>query len=364
MLKHLKLAAIALLFIGSVASCTDDNDEPNPNPQPQYTGAAAYVVNQGNQYNKLPGSIDQLNLNDHTVTSGVFYKANSQSLGDTPQAPVRFGEYVLVPVFDSNCLWVINANTMLKVAQLSVEAPEAVVGADGYIFVASNNGYVVRFDAKTFAQAGDKLEVGPNPAGLTAANGTVYVTISDGYNYQNGYVNGKKVVAIDAKGFTKKATYDVGLNPGQIFANSKGYVYFVARGNYADVASTVQQIAPDGKVSDVMPGSNITLRNDTLYVLSISYDANYKPVASASWYATVSGTKGADFLDAANLPVNPIAIDVSPVNGHIFVCSRKDTSSEAYSNPGVVYEYGSLKQGAKWVFTYNVGVEPYGVAFK
>lgn len=362
MLKHLKLAAVALLIAMGIAGCSDDPAQPNL-PETGYTGQVAYVVNQGNQGNKLPGSIDRLNLNDRTVTSGIFYQANSQYLGDTPQAPVRYKNYVLVPMFGSDCVWVIDATTMLKVAQLNVKAPEAVVGADGYIFVASNNGYVERFDATTFALAGNQLEVGPNPAGLAAGNGKVYVTISDGYNYQNNYVNGKKVVAIDSKEFKATATYDVGLNPGQIFTNSKGYVYFVARGNYADVQSTVQQIAPDGTVSDVMAGSNITLCNDTLYVLSITYDANWQPKAAGYWYDTVSGAKGGDFLDAANLPVNPIAIDVNPVNSHIFICSRQSTSGDAYSNPGVVYEYNSLKEGAKWAYTYNVGVEPYGVAF-
>lgn len=367
--RQLKWAAFALLIGAGLASCSDDSNPGIPPVTPQYTGTAAYVVNQGNMSNKLPGSIDMLDLGSQSVTSGVFYQVNGQHLGDTPQAGVRYESSLLVPVYGSDCVWVIDAATLQKVAQLKVDDPEAACAAEGYVFAASNDGYVVRFDAKTMVQAGDHLEVGPNPAGMAVSNGTVYVTISDGYNYEgdNPYGNGKKVVAIDAKTFTKKAEYAVGLNPGQLFTNSKGEVYLIARGNYANIQSTVQKIGTDGKVSDCFSGSMMTMSNDTLYVLSIAYDANYKPVTSSIWYDTISGTSGEGFLDNANLPVNPIAIDVNPVNGHIFVCSRKSTSYDAYSQPGCVYEYRGLKEGSlkgAHVHTYDVGVEPYSVAFK
>lgn len=366
--KYFKFSAIALLAIATFTACDDSTEpivDPVTPPETAYKGTIAYVVNQGNMYNKLPGSIDQLNLISGSVASGYFYKVNGQYLGDTPQAPVRYGQKIYVPMYGSNCLWIIDAQSMKQLAQVSVSHPEAVVGSNGYVFVASNDGYVERVDTATFVKDTQQIEVGPNPAAFTALNEKVYVTVSDGYNYMgdNAYQNGKKVVAINAKTFTKDAQYTVGINPGLISAGSTD-LFVVARGNYTDIASTVQKIdLSTGKVSDVCEGSLIAMQNDTLYVLNIGYDENYNPVVSTRWIDVINNTSGTNFIESNSLPVNPIAININPVDGHIFICSRASTSSTAYSENGIVYEYSNLKSGAKLVHTYNVGVEPYGVVF-
>lgn len=373
MLKNLKLAAIALLVVAGFAACDDDNEiDIEQQFTPTYAGKTAYVITQGNQSNKLPGGIDMLNLEGKTVTSSVFYSANGQYLGDTPQAAVRYGNNIYVPMYGSNCVWAIDAATLKKTAQVKVTEPEAVVGAGGYIFVARNDGYVERFSASnppltlTSEKTGcDSVEVGPNPAGLAAANGKVYVTISDGYNYtgDNPYGNGKKVVEIDAQTFTITRTFSVGINPGQIFADSKGELFLVARGDYGANPSKVQKIATDGTVSDFCDGAMITLQNDTLYVLNTGYDEYWTlQLQSAKWYAVQTGQSG-DINFGGTSPVSPISLDVSPVSGRIFVSSCASTSWDAYSQPGLVYEYKSVKEGGTLVHTYDVGVEPYSVVF-
>ena len=57
------------------------------------------------------------------------------------------------------------------------------------------------------------IQVGPNPACLVVAKNYLYASISDGYNYANGYANGKKVAKIDLKTFTKTKDIAVGMNP-------------------------------------------------------------------------------------------------------------------------------------------------------
>lgn len=373
MLRNLRLAAMALLVATGFAACDDDNEaDIEKQFVPTYEGKTAYVITQGNQGNKLPGGIDLLNLESKTVTSGAFYSANGQYLGDTPQSAVRYGSDIYVPMYGSNCVWAINASSLKGAAQVKVNEPEAVIGAGGYIFVARNDGYVERFSASnpplslTSEKTGcDSIEVGPNPAGLAAWGGKVFVTISDGYNYtgDNAYANGKKVVEIDAQTLTVTNTYSVGINPGQIFADSKGELFLVARGDYGANPSKIQKIATDGTVSDFCDGALMTLQNDTLYVLNTGYDENWTlQLQSAKWYAVLTGQSG-DINFGGTTPVSPIAIAVSPVSGRIFVTSCASLDWDAYSLPGVVYEYKSVNEGGTHVHTYDVGVEPYSVVF-
>lgn len=366
MFKKNNFTAILLFLLVGFVAC-DEEEEVNIEKQftPTYAGKTAYVITQGNQSSKISGGIDILNLEEKTVTLSAFYQANGQYLGEIPQSGIRYGSNMYVPMYGSNCVWVINTSTLLKVAQISVNSPEAVCGSQGYIFVASNEGYVVRYSASDYTQQGEQLQVGPNPAGLTAVNGKVYVTISDGYNYSsaNPYENGKKVVEIDAENFTITNTFEVGLNPGQIFSTTKGEIYLIARGDYGANPSKVQKIATDGTVSDFCEGALMTMENDTLYVLNTGYnDAWELELKSAKYYALTAGTSG-DINFGETVPVSPISIHVSPVSGNIFVCSCASTSYTAYSEPGLVYEYESVKKGNTFVNTYNVGVEPYSIIF-
>lgn len=375
MLKQIKFAAFALLFAAGLAACSDD-DNTTGGGESAARRTEAYVVNQGNMYSNIPGSISGLDLVYHNVASNVFWEANNQKVGDTPQAAVHYGSKIYIPVFGSNLVWVVDASTMKVVGEISVKSPEAVCGAAGYVFVASNEGYVVRADTTEYAGADQQLAVGPNPAGMTAVGGTVYVTISDGYNYMNAdaslnYANGKKVVAVNAEQFAVEKEIAVGLNPTQIAANSAGELFVLANGNYADVAPVIQKVATDGTVTDLFAGSMMTLVNNVLYTLNVTYsyaevDGTWvsTPSVSSKWYDTVSGAQGEDFLPADRKPVNPVAINVNPADGHVFICTRPTTGSDAYTSPGYVYEYTGKDAGFAFVYAYNVGIEPYGVVFK
>lgn len=361
MFKHLKLAVLAGLLATGFTACSDDENILPPNPQPSTPAVTgAYAVIQGNQWGGVPGSMDELDFAKKTVASGAFYAANGQALGDTPQAGVRYGSKIYLPVFGSNVLWVLDAQTLKIKAQIQSAAPEAVCGAGGYVYVASNEGYVSRVDTLTLTADAKKIEVGPNPVGLAATQGKVYVSISDGYNSANGYVNGKKVVAIDTESYSKAGETPVGLNPGRIFANSTGELFVVCNGNYADILPKIQKIAADGTVSDFCDGSLLTLQNDTLYVIDLQADyMNNTAKVSVKRYLTLTGESDGFAFDAAHLPAMPTAIDVNPTNGNIFVCSDKGPMD--YDKTGYVYEY---RNDGTFVNRYEVGIHPFGVVFK
>ena len=100
MLKHFKLAACVLLLSAGFAACSDDDEPDLIDPTPPNYGPSAYVVNQGNFYSGVTGTMSYLNFADGSVTGNAFFNANSQHLGDTPQAPVRYGSKIYIPVFE------------------------------------------------------------------------------------------------------------------------------------------------------------------------------------------------------------------------------------------------------------------------
>lgn len=363
MLKHLKFAACALLVAASFAACSDD-DGPTVIIDPVISQSTeAYVINQGNMYGGVAGSIDMLSLDSMSVTSDVFYSVNNQSLGDTPQAAIHYGSYIYVPVYASNVVWVLNDSTLQIVQQIQTDEPEAVCGIGDYVFVANNTGTLTRINTTDFTTTVSD-NVGPNPAGMAAANGKLYVTISDGYNYSANYENGKKVVALNPETMAVDATYTVGLNPGQIVANEAGELFVVARGNYSDVSATVQKIATDGTVTDYAEGSLIAMNGNTLYVLDAATDWTTGSVnVTSACYNTATGTSVTSILPSDNVPPMPNAIDVNPNNGNVFICA--DKGAYDYDKEGYVYEYTANADGTlSFYHRYDVGVHPYGVVFK
>lgn len=360
MSKHLKLAACALLIAAGFTACDDDDETTTKTTTYETTTVdCAYVVNQGNYYSGVAGTLDMIDLEAGTVTSGVFYSVNSQSLGDTPQQAIVYGSKIYVPVYASDLVWVLDAYTLEILAQVSTASPEAVCGDGAYVFISNNDGYVTRMDTLTFS-ANEQLAVGPNPCNMTAANSMIYVSISDGYNYTNSYADGKQVVAIDTESFTIAETFAVGTNPGPIVADDEGNVYVVARGDYYLELPLVQKIATDGTVTDFADGTLLAYNDGTLYIIDYTADyvSNVCDVTAAA-YSTSTASLLSDWeLDADNLPLMPNAIDINPVTGDLYICS--DNSPYGYSEDGYVYVYSA---DGTYQTTYDVGIHPYGVVF-
>ncbi len=377
MLKQIKFAALALLLAVGFTACSDDNND-TPTRQPVRGEQGFYVVNQGNQ-GTIDGTISYVSFAADTVntTDDVFFATNSQSLGDSPQKAIIYGSKMYVPVYGANTLWVLDAATLKIISKVTTNEPEAVCGSNGYVFVSNNDGYVTRIDTTAYA-ASTPLAVGPNPAGITAVNGKVYVSISDGYNYNNGYVNGYKVAIIDAATFTHTDDYKVGMNPSTITSDAAGNLFVVCLGNYSDVAASVWKIdASTGVISQFAEGSLIATASqertsraianqsgNLLYVLNSKSDysnwPNVTTIVTSAIYNTLTGEKISEgFIPADHTPASPTAIDINPNDGNIYVSTQATASS--YTDPGYVMVYNS---NGTFLKQYNTGVQPFGVVFK
>lgn len=376
MFKHIKFAALALLLSAGFAACSDSDDpQPSPNPDPVLPvrgEAGMYVINQGNQRDKLSSTIDFISVNGTANVSSMFQAANNQALGSTAQKPIIYGSKMYIPMYDNDLVWVADANTLKIVAKIETNDPEAVCGSEGYVFVNNNDGYVTRVDTTNFAKS--QIEVGPNPAslGITAYEGKVYVSISDGYNYPS-CANGKKVAVIDAKTFTKEKDIAVGLNPGQITTDAYGNVFVVCMGNNSvapevwkiDHATSVASKFCDGSFIATRGaqdrGSRAQAAEDALYVInSVTNWDTYVTTLSSAVYSTTTGAVVLEsFLPSDNQPAAISAIDINPSTGDVYVCS--DAAQFDYTSPGYINVYNA---NGTFLRRLSAGVHPYGVVFK
>lgn len=359
-MKQLKLLAIGLMAALAFTACSDD-DGPIFTTDPVEQMSGAYVINQGNYYGGVDGTMDRLTLTaDSTYTQSVFSAANGQSLGSSPQGAVVYGSRIYVPMYAENLVWVMDKTTARIVASIQTNEPEAVCAAEGYVFVSNNDGYVSRIDTLTLAIDSHEA-VGPNPAQMCTMGGKVYVSISDGYNYGNGYADGCRVAEIDALTGKKVKDIAVGVNPGPIAADTDGRVFVVCRGNYADIASAVWSIqagATEG--SELAPASLIAVNGTTLYVVNSVTDwgTNQTVVDFKTYDTTTGNLRADDFLAGQPKAPAPQAININPQNGDIYVCS--DRSSAEYDKPGLLYIY---KADGTHLKTFATGIHPMGVVW-
>lgn len=373
MLKQLKFAAIALLVAVGFTACSDD--EPTPAPAPLRFGAGMYVINQGNQSSKVNGTLDFIAQNG-TKTDSVFFKANGQLIGDNPQKPIIYGSKMYVPVYESNRVWVLDANTATVIASVQTNQPEAVCASNGHVYISNFDGFVTRIDTTTYTKS-TPLAVGPNPYGMAAANGKVYVACSDAYG--NDYAN-SAIAVIDEATFSKvKSLTNEGIkDPWDMVADNSGNVYFttIAFGT----TNKVWKIDANDNVSTLCDGTYIatnsqnrtsraTGKQDLLYVINVVTDKITYAITSisSSVYNAATGAQVSNnFLQT---PANtteyaffPICMDVNPANGDIYVCSDNGSGSYAsYSTPGYINVYTSNGAFSKRIAT---GIHPYGVIFK
>lgn len=387
MLKQLKFAAIALLVAVGFTACSEDDPAPviPPAPitptdsvapadsiiNPMRGEAGMYVINQGNSYGNVAGALDFIAQNG-TKTDSVFFKANGQLIGDAPQKPIIYGSKMYVPVYASNLVWVLDANTATVIASVQTSQPEAVCASNGHVYISNNDGFVTRIDTTTYTKSAP-LAVGPNPYGIAAANGKVYVACSDANNYGAGYAN-SAIAVIDEATFSKvKSITNEGItDPWEMAADNSGNVYVTT----PYTANKVWKIDANDNVSALCDGTYIatntqnrtsraTGNQDLLYVIHAVTDwSTYATTISSSVYNAATGAQlSNNFLQT---PANtteytfaPICMDVNPANGDIYVCS--DNGSNGYAKPGYINVYTSNGAFSKRIAT---GIHPYGVIFK
>lgn len=344
--------AMALLMLGMVSftACDDEDDDLKKS-----SNKVIYVLNEGS-WNNNNASVSAIDPTDGSSYYYQFAAANGRNLGDIGQDILRYGGKIYIAVSGSNTIEVVDGNSLTSIKTIKPESgkpgnPRGLAASDGKIYVSLYDGYVAKIDTTSLAIV-DSIAVGPNPEELTIANGNLYVAVSDGLNYNEGYANGKYVSKIGLDSFKVASKIDVIVNPCRMASDKSGNVFVISNGNYADIPSTVQKIDKNDNVSVVGKATYMTCYENTLYTINSQWGV---PTIEYVSYNTTSGSvESSSFISGTEdeIPSNPTCVSVNPKNGNILVGSYL-TASDYLSN-GYVYEYA----GGSFKTRYNAGVGP------
>ena len=381
-MKQFKFLATLLVAALSFASCIDE-ETPRLTPPPATSlGEGAFVLNQGNQGAKIEGSYSFYDWKENVLHNSVFSTVNGRSLGEAPQDGVVYGSKLYVSLWGSNAVQVVDANSHKLIRTIETAQPQGIVAHGGHVYVANNTGQVSKIDTLDL-QVKQQVEVGPNPVDVVVRDGMLYVSISDGYNYQKGYVNGKRLSKVNLANFHKEGevklqttqtvvgngengqnqTVVEGVNPTQMVLAEDGNIFVVCMGDYAQIPARVWKVSKDDKTSVFAAGNIIATHRNTLHV--IHKTSNWKTgEVNLTWkvYDSQNGKVLVEKFAQPNWPLDPIAMNVHPRTGRVLVTSHSELDPKTkYTTPGYLYTYTGT---GHLLSRQTVGVEPYAVVFR
>lgn len=276
MKKYLYLTAAAAAML-CMTACSDDNgpDDDDSDGKKAYQGA--YVLCQGNQYNKIPGNLNLIDYATTTVSNDLFSLANNgMSLGDTPQCGVAYGSKIYVGVSMSSTIQIMNCSDYkyLKTITLPVEGvegtqPRSMVAHKGKIYISMYDGYVARLDTLTL-QIDKSVKVGPNPEIMALRDEKLYVPNSFGMAYMQNLPYGKTASVVDIATMTVTTTFDVPENPKE-FINTTDGLYLLCNGNYSDAKAALYKVDKDLKCTEVAKAAMAAAGDDKIYIINQDY---------------------------------------------------------------------------------------------
>lgn len=371
MKKRNSIYLLAFMAVGLV-SCEGINEEPDPVPGPT-TSSGAYILNQGNSYNQIDGSLSVIEYDGNKSYQNVFLKANGRVLGDTPQCGVVYGSKLYIGMSQSSTIEVVNRSDYKSVAQIRLDGtvvpgtqPRSMVAYDGKVFISLYDGYVARLDTTNLTLTGS-VKVGPNPEIMALHNGKLYVPNSDGMNYdwnspENSFSNGKSYTVINPDSFEVEATKPCPLNPAE-FISTANTLFLLAKGNYAYnkpdlyVPSKVYIISEDGEAKPLCDATIIGKNRCGLYIVNQPFGDSVGAPEFKRYRAETNELTEWKF-DAPEY-VNAVAAD--PVSGNVLVASYvMNGLYPSYDAPGYVNRY--TREG-EFIAKYNVGAGPSFILF-
>ena len=358
--EQFKMLVFLLTLPLAFAAC-DNDDNVSGEGLPIVVEKGVFVFNAGVQSGGIEGSLSFIDTKAGEITNNVFKNVNGRSLGSTVQDGVILGSYLYIAVSESNTVEVVNKNTLVSAAQIKpTEAqgskPRDIVTDGKWIYVSMLSGHVSRINPET-NQIDKTVKVGPNPEEMVIVNGNLYVTNSDGLNYEAGYVNGKSVSKISLPTFEEEKKIPVGMNPSKIAADASGNILVLCMGNYGDVPAVVWRINAEDTSEDTgIQATLMAVKGNSLYTINAPFGT---PEVKYTVYNTVDASvEKENFVSKPAESAANIAFDKK---GDIFITSYSLVGGMAsYDTPGYVNEYSS---DGTFVKKYDAGVGAVYMAF-
>lgn len=385
MRKFLSMFAFALASVMVFTAC-DDDDNNEPTPQPVEVSEGVFIINTGNAYNSIDGSLTYINTTTGAVTQSAFMAKNGRSLGGTVNDAVVYGSKLYIVSTDENTVEVVDRNTLQSVRQLSTTTlmgtdkglqPRHLLAYDGKVFVsaygASANGatdgtavgYVAAIDTTTYAAT--TYAVGSYPEGMAANDGIVYVANS---SYGNGTNPSISQINISTGTVTEikdnLITNPVGLSyvAGALYILDSGLydaswnqtgngVRVYKNGTVTKIADATMMATYYKKVSDGIAAQ--------AYIYMVNAPYSYPTTTPTYSVYDISAGTTTTFVDGTDI-ASPCGMGVDPVTGKVYLTSyvMGEYGYADYNANGYVCEYTA---DGTFVKKYTTGVGPAAVAF-
>ncbi|MCD7714156.1 MAG: hypothetical protein LUI08_04430 [Prevotella sp.] len=354
-LRLLTLLVGAVFFTG----CSDDDgDTPVIDPVYEMTTTGAFVLNEGNYYSGIDGSLSYIDYAWSTITNNLFYAKNSRSLGGTPNSMViddLTGE-IYIACTDENRVEITDSEVN-SLAYVAVNQPREMVFYDGYVYVTSYDGKVSKISTSTHEITAVSDVVGACLEGIAVRDGVLYVCNA----YNSDYTYNTNVVKMDAATLAKTGDVEVACNPTAIKLLGND-LYVLSTGNYYDVQAQIQRIDSSDNVSYVCDGTCFDVADGKIYVINSVTDwTTYETNISYTCYTT-SGTSTA-IVPPVEI-ASPCAIAVDSRTGKIFISSYvmgaygyADYAADGYV---VAFEENNPEEYT----VYYAGVGPCNIVFR
>lgn len=359
-----RISACLLFFLGVLLlnACADEERKLPPTaPAGEGTSSQVLVLCQGNQATRLPGGYTLIDTEHQTVNHDAFLSVNGKLLGDTPQEAIQHGAKIYIPCYGSNLVQVVDAATHRLLQSIPTSTPEGVAAWGKYVFVSNNDGNVSRID--TLSLTVDRtVAVGPNPVGVSTQDNYIYVAISDGYNYKEGYKQGFKVVKLHPNTLEQVGAIRVGMNPTRIYKDDFGHLFVACQGDYATHAAEIWRIDQKDQAAVFASANLAAVDGHRIYLVRSTTDwSTGKTTVQYEVRDTRSGTAIASHFGQVQPPLDPTALAVDPRTKNIYVASRSTLDPKTrFTEPGTVSVYND---NGDFLQRYNVGTEPCALLF-
>lgn len=356
-MKKFIYSFLLIALCGAVfTSCDNDEEDKIICIEPAYIPTGLFVLNEGNYYNGINGSLSYLDYEKGTFTNGLFEAVNKRSLGGTPNDMVEVIGRLYICCTDENRVEIVESNTGKSIAYVEIPQPRHVCNSLSGVYVSSYDGtvYYISFDGKLRAHS---QKIGACLEGIATTYGN-YVYVCNAYNPD--YTYNTNVVKLNAETLEKVADIEVACNPTDIkFDYGTSNFYVLSTGNYADVQSQVQAIGPDDNVTYVCDATLMTVDWGTLYAINSVTDWTTYETKTEYFKEDLRTHERSALIsdaDAKNI-FSPCGIAVDSQHQNLYISSYNPGASgyADYSGNGYIMQFGS---DGKFIKKYDAGVGP------
>jgi hypothetical protein len=343
--------AIALFF----SSCDKDN-----NSGPSKSGSC-FIINYGS-YSGDKGEISLFNLDDSTVTNGLFKSSNGVDLISNIQYAYHVNDEVFLMGNNADQVFYVNQNTFEQTANgISgnyLVKPRYCVANGDILYVSCWGGdvwddpslsFISKINMKTHTVV-DTIKVPGGPEGLAVSNGKLYAAL----NYD------KKIAVIDLDNdavryittpavssyFLKDASNNLYVTLLSTYSNTadqEGIGYINTQTNQLSVYEL------SGISTSYVNMLAFNKEQSKLYVMTSAYDANWNLSGAIAVFNTATKTFYSDKLISGVSGLN--GFDVNPQNDDIYYFV-----SESAGTAGRMVH---IKPDGTLIKEYTTGISPF-----